>query len=515
MSEGDDDRPTDQLNFQWREALYKTQLCKHFSTGYCPMEDSCRFAHGVDDLRRRPALERTSLCYSVLRGFACARGNDCTYAHTFEELNSARVLATDPRVDPSGRGARGGNGEGGERGRAPPPPPPPPENANVEGAAAPILPQHAVTQAAQNRDKFGVRSGGGTPGGGGGGGGRGPPGGFDCRLPGGPPRDRDEWRYDNRSFPPPRGQAGGRRGTALPEASAAAASHDPRGGFGGDRDPRLEGREREIPPRLRPGSGGGGRGMDRDGRGPGPGGMYRGGPGGGGGPFPSSFDGSPEPYPNYPPEFTGRRNPPPRDYPDYGQRDDDYYYPHPYPPPRDWRDRDRDRERDGPPPMRDRDRERGWGPGPSRGPWSDHPDYPPPIHPDDWWDWRGPPPGGRGPPGGAASGGPEDYRRRRDYPPRGGDRDYYPDGPGGDRDRMYGGGWGYPAGYGYGGAGGDFPPSRGYEGGARTSSHPGGGRGTGSLTGGGVEEAPPAYEEAPGGGGGAGEAAGGEEPPPY
>uniref|UniRef100_A0A0G4GT08 C3H1-type domain-containing protein n=1 Tax=Chromera velia CCMP2878 TaxID=1169474 RepID=A0A0G4GT08_9ALVE len=67
--------------------------------------EACRFAHGVDDLRW---------------GFACSRGNDCTYAHSFEELNSARQLAAGPTKE---RGRVGGGPGADTAGRSLPPPP--------------------------------------------------------------------------------------------------------------------------------------------------------------------------------------------------------------------------------------------------------------------------------------------------------------------------------------------------------------------------------------------------------
>uniref|UniRef100_A0A0G4FDN4 C3H1-type domain-containing protein n=1 Tax=Chromera velia CCMP2878 TaxID=1169474 RepID=A0A0G4FDN4_9ALVE len=128
----------DHLSYEWRAALFKTQLCKHFASGSCPLGEACRFAHGTDDLRVRPELEKTSLCYSVLKGFACARGNQCTYAHSFEELNAARAAASDP-------------------GKKRPPMPPPPPSEKESDDAAKAAPAHVVAMASKNKNTFGVR----------------------------------------------------------------------------------------------------------------------------------------------------------------------------------------------------------------------------------------------------------------------------------------------------------------------------------------------------------------------
>ncbi|CAK0825781.1 unnamed protein product [Prorocentrum cordatum] len=69
---------------------FKTTLCKFFVLGACARNEDCKFAHGQDELSALPDFTRTRLCPSVLASRACqARG--CAFAHSLAELR--------PRVD--------------------------------------------------------------------------------------------------------------------------------------------------------------------------------------------------------------------------------------------------------------------------------------------------------------------------------------------------------------------------------------------------------------------------------
>jgi len=67
-------------------ALEKTQLCKYFMKRRCKRGDACRFAHGAEQLRRRPDLYRTELCAGFVSHGSCAYGPRCRFAHSVEEL---------------------------------------------------------------------------------------------------------------------------------------------------------------------------------------------------------------------------------------------------------------------------------------------------------------------------------------------------------------------------------------------------------------------------------------------
>lgn len=84
--------------------LYKTQLCKHFETngGQCSKGNSCHYAHGMQELRRRddplPAElmmkmmnipynnYKTQLCKFWVQEGKCRFNKNCSYAHGDHEL---------------------------------------------------------------------------------------------------------------------------------------------------------------------------------------------------------------------------------------------------------------------------------------------------------------------------------------------------------------------------------------------------------------------------------------------
>ncbi|KAI9289722.1 hypothetical protein BC943DRAFT_80878 [Umbelopsis sp. AD052] len=85
--------------------LYKTRLCERFETEkYCPYEGKCTFAHGNIELRERIAdavedkpsakmeptdgnnLFKTRLCERYMKGMFCQYGPKCNFAHGVTEL---------------------------------------------------------------------------------------------------------------------------------------------------------------------------------------------------------------------------------------------------------------------------------------------------------------------------------------------------------------------------------------------------------------------------------------------
>lgn len=68
--------------------LQKTKLCQYFMKGNCRNRQNCPFAHGVEDLSKKPDLSKTSWCRRFLDTGLCpgiATGY-CTFAHTAEEF---------------------------------------------------------------------------------------------------------------------------------------------------------------------------------------------------------------------------------------------------------------------------------------------------------------------------------------------------------------------------------------------------------------------------------------------
>uniref|UniRef100_A0A0G4HT03 C3H1-type domain-containing protein n=1 Tax=Chromera velia CCMP2878 TaxID=1169474 RepID=A0A0G4HT03_9ALVE len=96
-------------------ASYLLRKCRHYMAGSCKLGSLCRFAHGVDQLRKIPDFRFTSMCcinssfcrkipdfrftsmcYNAARGIPCPYRDKCTYAHSEAELVKARdALASD------------------------------------------------------------------------------------------------------------------------------------------------------------------------------------------------------------------------------------------------------------------------------------------------------------------------------------------------------------------------------------------------------------------------------------
>lgn len=77
---------TKMTTVETRKTLKFTKMCKHFSTQRCFMGNQCNFAHSEEELRSRPNLAATGLCYQFMSKGQCKRGESCTFAHGRKEL---------------------------------------------------------------------------------------------------------------------------------------------------------------------------------------------------------------------------------------------------------------------------------------------------------------------------------------------------------------------------------------------------------------------------------------------
>uniref|UniRef100_A0A0G4HPE5 C3H1-type domain-containing protein n=1 Tax=Chromera velia CCMP2878 TaxID=1169474 RepID=A0A0G4HPE5_9ALVE len=68
--------------------LFKTTICKFALQGKCTKGAECRFAHHISELRQKPDLKKTRLCYKWLCG-QC-QDSTCKYAHGEMELQTKK-----------------------------------------------------------------------------------------------------------------------------------------------------------------------------------------------------------------------------------------------------------------------------------------------------------------------------------------------------------------------------------------------------------------------------------------
>lgn len=71
-------------------------MCRFHILGCCSREDSCGYAHSVDELRRRPDLYRTSVCPELINTGVCNHRATCRFAHNQQEL---RQRSNDVQAD--------------------------------------------------------------------------------------------------------------------------------------------------------------------------------------------------------------------------------------------------------------------------------------------------------------------------------------------------------------------------------------------------------------------------------
>mmetsp|Transcript_117657 Transcript_117657/g.374893 ORF Transcript_117657/g.374893 Transcript_117657/m.374893 type:complete len:323 (+) Transcript_117657:90-1058(+) len=83
-------RPGPQNEVQ-QELLGKTKLCKFWSRGQCERGPSCTFAHGRTELRSKPTLFRTEMCFDFVKTGACDYGDTCRYAHDLQDIRTPEI----------------------------------------------------------------------------------------------------------------------------------------------------------------------------------------------------------------------------------------------------------------------------------------------------------------------------------------------------------------------------------------------------------------------------------------
>lgn len=63
----------------------KTKLCKFFRIGMCTRGENCTFAHTSEELQPLPNLYKTKMCFELTKNKRC-RNPSCPYAHNKSEL---------------------------------------------------------------------------------------------------------------------------------------------------------------------------------------------------------------------------------------------------------------------------------------------------------------------------------------------------------------------------------------------------------------------------------------------
>jgi len=86
--------------------FFKTKICKFWENNQCQRGSSCVYAHGAHELCEAPNLEKTALCFKVLKGGTCSNP-DCKFAHSVVELRASVSKAPFSRIPRVGRAGRG------------------------------------------------------------------------------------------------------------------------------------------------------------------------------------------------------------------------------------------------------------------------------------------------------------------------------------------------------------------------------------------------------------------------
>jgi hypothetical protein len=69
------------------DVFRRTKRCKYFDRGCCKKGEACLFAHSAE-VQPRPNLYRTRLCLAFERFGNCTAGDSCKYAHGPEQLRT-------------------------------------------------------------------------------------------------------------------------------------------------------------------------------------------------------------------------------------------------------------------------------------------------------------------------------------------------------------------------------------------------------------------------------------------
>jgi len=89
----------DQRDGRVQPHFRKTELCRFFSSKHCSKGRFCDFAHGEDDLRSPPNLNKTSICKDWRRKQCKLRAEQCPFAHGKRELRSCQGLPRETDAD--------------------------------------------------------------------------------------------------------------------------------------------------------------------------------------------------------------------------------------------------------------------------------------------------------------------------------------------------------------------------------------------------------------------------------
>jgi len=75
---------------------FKTEMCKFFPEGKCDRGENCTYAHSQDEIdganAPKPVPFKTTMCKFFLEG-RCTRGEACTFAHDENEIGAANIGA--------------------------------------------------------------------------------------------------------------------------------------------------------------------------------------------------------------------------------------------------------------------------------------------------------------------------------------------------------------------------------------------------------------------------------------
>ncbi|EAR93739.1 zinc finger C-x8-C-x5-C-x3-H type protein (macronuclear) [Tetrahymena thermophila SB210] len=94
LDEGNDGQKSPDSNNgkkQTDQTKYKTELCNTFTiTGHCDYGAKCRFAHGKDELQKKPSITnnnfRTKYCKAFHEKMYCPYGQRCHFLHDVRSL---------------------------------------------------------------------------------------------------------------------------------------------------------------------------------------------------------------------------------------------------------------------------------------------------------------------------------------------------------------------------------------------------------------------------------------------
>ena len=88
---------TERSSYHGRENKIKVELCKNFvEKGYCPYENRCKFAHGIEELRAKDTwgnseLYRTRKCKVFYEKHECKFGERCNFMHENRKIDQIIV----------------------------------------------------------------------------------------------------------------------------------------------------------------------------------------------------------------------------------------------------------------------------------------------------------------------------------------------------------------------------------------------------------------------------------------